>query len=668
MIGGDQVRRAIIQCDRLGYSGEIWPVNPKREQIESRDCYASLHDLPQTPDAAFVAIPNDATVDAVEHLSSIGTGGVVCYASGFAEVGKDGELLQRRLEKVSDGMPLIGPNCYGLLNFQQGVALWPDEQGGKRCERGVAIISQSGNISINFTMQRRGVPIVFLISTGNMAGLKTHDYIHVMLENPDVTAIGLYLEQIPDARVLSEAAICALARNIPIVVLQAGFSAVGSSVTMTHSHSMSGDKELSKAFFEKFGMIQVHSIPQFLETLKFVSVLPPVADRTIASISCSGGEAALVADLAETFGLEFSEFTPAQVNQLYQVLGDRVVISNPLDYHTYIWGNQNAQKECFQAVFRGSQATNIKVFDYPAPGLCDTTEWEFAVEAIIDAKNETDARVAVVATMHENFPAHVQQKLVENGIAPMLGMHECIQVISDCVKFASVRENLQSLQPLVSSDSGSSISNTLSEFEAKQLLRQCGVNIVRGRLASDFSEAASIAHGFSYPVVAKACSADIVHKTDSGGVILNILSDESLYDAIVSLSRISDQFLIEEMASEPSLECLVGIRNDKHFGRIMIIGQGGKLTELFSDAAVLFFPVQPEDIRKALVQLKFGKLFSGYRDQYLDLDMIVSTLVRIADFTADESNRINELEINPLFLYPDNQEALVIDAVIRRCK
>ncbi len=664
MIGGEQVRRAIIQCDRLGYSGEIWPVNPKRTQIESRDCYPSLQELPKIPDAAFVAIPNEATVDAVEHLSSIGTGGVVCYASGFAEVGKDGEHLQRRLEKVSDGMPLIGPNCYGLLNFQDGVALWPDEQGGKTCKRGVAIISQSGNISINLTMQRRGVPIAFLISTGNMAGLKTHDYINVMLENPDITAIGLYLEQIPDAAALSEAAIRALERNIPIVVLQSGFSAVGAGVTLTHSHSMSGDKALSRAFFEKFGMIQVHSIPQFLETLKFVSVLSPVVDRTIASISCSGGEAALVADLAESFGLEFPRLTSAQQSQLYGVLGDRVVISNPLDYHTYIWGNQDAQKKCFQAVFEGSQATNIKVFDYPEPGICDTTEWDFAVQAIIDAKKETDARVAVVATMHENFPAIVQQKLIDNGIAPMLGMHECVQVISDCIKFASVRENLRSLKPLMPTDSGNSV--TLSEFEAKQLLRERGINIVRGQLASDFSEAAYIARNFSYPVVAKACSADIVHKTDSGGVFVNIQSDESLNDAIVSLNQISNQFLIEEMASEPSLEVLVGIRKDKHFGRIMIIGQGGKLTELIDDAAVLFFPIQPEDIRQALTQLKIGRLFSGYRDEHLELDMVVSALIRIADFAADESNRINELEINPLFVYPKNKDALVIDAVIRR--
>ncbi|MDE0310069.1 MAG: acetate--CoA ligase family protein [Acidiferrobacterales bacterium] len=664
MIGGEQVRRAIIQCDRLGYSGEIWPVNPNREQIESRECFRSLCDLPQTPDAAFIAVPKDATVEAAEYLSSIGTGGVVCYASGFAEVGKDGELLQKRLEAVSETMPLIGPNCYGLLNFQDGVALWPDEQGGRKCEKGVAIISQSGNISINLTMQRRGVPIAFLISTGNMAGLKTHDYINIMLDNPDVTAIGLYLEKIPDAEALSEAAIGALEHNIPIVVLQAGFSEVGSSVTMTHSHSMSGDRVLSSAYYEKFGMIQVHSIPQFLETLKFLSVLEPVAERTISSISCSGGEAALVADIAESFGLEFPEFTSAQESRLNDVLGDRVVISNPLDYHTYIWGRQSAQKACFQAVFEGGQATNIKVFDYPAPGICDTTEWDFAVEAIIDAKRQTNARVAVVATLHENFSENVQQKLIENGIAPMLGMYECMQVISDCAGFASVRERLRSLRPLTRANHGHSV--LLNEHEAKQLLQNFGVRTVRGQLASDFSEAICVTRSLSYPVVAKVCSSQIVHKTEVDGVIVNIQSDESLNDAVVSLSRVSRQILIEEMASQPALELLVGIRNDEHFGRIMIIGQGGKLTELIGDMAILFFPVQPEDIRQALTQLKIGGLFSEFRDECLNLDKTVATLVRIADLVTDDANRISELEINPLFVYSRNQEAIVVDAVIRR--
>ena len=666
MIGGEQVRRAIIQCDRLGYSGEIWPVNPNRESIESRNCYASLQDLPQVPDAAFIAIPNAATVDAVEYLSSIGTGGVVCYASGFAEVGKEGEQLQRQLEKASGDMPLIGPNCYGMLNFLEGVALWPDEQGGSRCRRGVAIISQSGNISINLTMQRRGVPMAYLISTGNMAGLKTHDYIHAMLENPEVTAIGLYLEQIPDAAALSEAAIRALEHRIPIVVLQSGFSDVGSEVTMTHSHSMSGDRKLSSAFFEKFGLIQVHSIPQFLETLKFVSVLTPIADRTIASISCSGGEAALVADLAETYGLEFPELSSDQVDRLYEVLGDRVVISNPLDYHTYIWGNQNAQKKCFQAVFEGTQATSIKVFDYPAPGLCDTTEWELAVQAIIDAKNATNARVAVVATLHENLPANVQQKLIDNGIAPMLGMHECIQVISDCAKFASLCENANSLELLAPSENDCAVPVNLDEFQAKRALKEAGLKVVEGQVASNISEAISVVRTLRYPVAAKICSEDIVHKSDSGGVVLNIQSEEELRGAIISLSRMSDRFLIEEMAPQPALEMLVGIRKDRNFGRIMVIGQGGKLTEVFDDSAILFFPIRSSDIRKALSQLKLNKLFAGYRGICLNQDSVVSVLAGVAAFAADESNQIEELEINPLFVYSENRAALVIDSVIRK--
>ena len=668
MMGGEQVRRAIVQCDRLGYDGEIWPVNPHRDQIESRKCYPSLSELPGIPDAAFVAIPNQATVDAIEYLSSIGTGGAVCYASGFAEVGPEGKLLEDRLSDVSACMPLIGPNCYGLLNFQDGVALWPDEQGGTRCERGVAIISQSGNISINLTMQRRGVPMAFLISTGNMTGLKTHDYINAMLDNPNVTAIGLYLEQIPDAQALSEAAISAMKRNIPIVVLQSGYSKIGSEVTLTHSHSMSGDKKLSKAFFREFGLIQVDSIPQFLETLKFLSILKPTAERTIASISCSGGEAALTADLADEFDLEFPPLTANQTEKLDEVLGDRVVISNPLDYHTYIWGNQSAQKDCFQAIFEGSQAVNIKILDYPAPGICDTTEWERAVQAIIDAKKETEARVAVVATLHENFPTDVQQKLIENGIAPMFGLRECIQVISDSSDYAATRDRLDSIVALPKKTPKRSDSVTLSEFQAKQLMRKAGIDVIEGAKVNDLTEAIIIAHSIGFPVVAKASSAAIIHKSDEGGVVTDIESEESLRSVFEALSDIADEFLIEILAPEPVLELIVGIRDDPQFGQVMIIGQGGKLTELLDDTTILFSPFSHQQVRSALARLKLSELFHGYRGIQLDLHEVIDSLFAIAQFAAAQSNRIKELEINPLFVYPQEQgqKPLVIDAVVRQ--
>ena len=281
-------------------------------QFESRTCFPSIDNLPGVPDAAFIAIPNLQTIEAVEYLASISAGGAVCYASGFAEVKGDGPALEEQLRKAMGDMPLIGPNCYGVLNYQDGVALWPDEHGGRRCERGVAIISQSGNITVSLSMQRRGVPLVYLISTGNMAGLQTHDYIYAMLENPEITAIGLYLEGIPNVSALSEAALTAIKKNVPIVVLVGGGSEQGAAVTLSHSNSMSGSRELNAAFFQRFGIIQTHSIPQLLETLKFVSVLSTKRERTIASISCSGGEAALVADLAERNELNLPTFSKAQ--------------------------------------------------------------------------------------------------------------------------------------------------------------------------------------------------------------------------------------------------------------------------------------------------------------------------------------------------------------------
>ena len=667
MIGGEQARRAIVQCDRLGFSGEIWPVNPNRKQMESRVCFPSVEDLPQIPDAAFIAVPSESTVETVRYLEELGTGGVVCYASGFAEVGIEGRLLQHRLELSAKVVPLVGPNCYGMINYQDGAALWPDEQGAQRCQRGVAIISQSGNISLNFTMQQRGLPVAYLFSTGNMAGLKTHEYIHAMLDNPDITAIGLYLEQIPDAYSLSEVAIKALERNVPIVVLASGYSKVGADVTLTHSYSMSGDRELSKAFFDKFGIIQVHSIPQLLETLKFVSVLTPVADRSIASISCSGGEAALTADLAEQHDLEFTGFSSAQQSRLFDILGSRVVISNPLDYHTYIWGQQQAQIDCFQTVFEGEQALTLKVFDYPTQGLCDTTEWDYAVEAIIDAKNAADARVAVVSTLHENFSIDRQKSFIENGIAPMLGLQECMQAISDSIKFANACRNAGRLAPLsrLEPDDGNP-PFLFSEFRAKQMLGDAGVRIVPGAIATNVSEAIEIAASMSYPVVAKTNFIPVLHKSEVGGVKLNIDSDECMEEAIRSLSPLGESFLIEKMAPEPTLELLVGIRRDPQFGRVMVIGAGGKLAELFNDIAILFFPVKPVDVKNAFAKLRIGQLMSGFRDIQVDVDSVTSELVRIADYAADIVNNVEELEINPLFVYQEGDPTLVVDLVLRK--
>ena len=618
------------------------------------------------PDAAFVAIPRQETVEAVRQLASIGAGGAVCYASGFAEVGGEGKDYQQALDTAMGNMPLVGPNCYGVLNYQDGIALWPDEQGGLRCKRGVAIISQSGNITVSLSMQRRGVPTAFLISTGNMTGVKTHDYIHAMLDNSDITAIGLYLEGVVDAPALSVAAIEALKKRVPIVVLESGHSEIGAGVTRTHSYSLSADNQVSSAFYQRYGIIQVSSIPQLLETLKLVSLIPPQDNREIASISCSGGEAALMADLAAAKGLQFAKFSETQTRLLKGVLGEKVVVSNPLDYHTYIWGNQSKQTDCFRAVYEGSQNLTVNVIDFPTEGICDPLEWDYAIQAIADAKDASGAAVAAVATLHENFSVNYQNIMLEHNIPPMFGMEECVTAIAASVEFANKAHHAKSLVPLAEVTQSAGEEIFLPEYEGKQLLREAGFPVVEGVLVRNFATAKDVADELGYPVVAKASSSELIHKSEIGGVILDIDSHEKLSEAIESLSPRSDEMLIERQVPGPCVELLVAVRFDVTFGLVMVVGAGGKLANLIEDSAVLNFPIAESELADRLSELKVGKLLDGFRGLMADKRAALEFMMKFANYSVKESNKISEIEINPLHVYAPGSGVVAVDVVYRQ--
>ena len=206
VFGGKAAAEVVRQCHKLGYTGALWPVHPTRSDIEGLPCFADIASLPAAPDAAFIAVPAQATVDVVRQLAACGAGGAICYASGFAEIGGEGVALQQQLVRAAGDMALIGPNCYGLLNYLDGVALWPDQHGGQRLERGVAIITQSGNIGLNLTMQRRALPLAYLITVGNKAGDSMDAIIDALLNDPRVTAIGLHIEGLDDVAAFSRVA------------------------------------------------------------------------------------------------------------------------------------------------------------------------------------------------------------------------------------------------------------------------------------------------------------------------------------------------------------------------------------------------------------------------------------------------------------------------------
>ncbi|MFT5221446.1 MAG: acyl-CoA synthetase (NDP forming), partial [Gammaproteobacteria bacterium] len=291
-IGGLQAARVVEQCQLMGYQGDIWPVHPSKAEVHGVKAYASVEDLPGAPDAAFIGVNRQLTIDVVKSLRAKGCGGAICYASGFLEADETGGRLQAELIESAGDMPVLGPNCYGLINYADGALLWPDQQGGKRLaagQRGVAIIAQSSNIAINFTMQQRGLALSYILTAGNQALVGTSELALTLLDDPRVSTLGMYVEGFDSIEAMERLAQKSRELNKPVVIYKVGKSEQAQIGAMTHTASLAGSHRITSAFLKRNGFGQAESIPVFLETLKLLHLHGPLNGYRISSMSCSGG-------------------------------------------------------------------------------------------------------------------------------------------------------------------------------------------------------------------------------------------------------------------------------------------------------------------------------------------------------------------------------------------
>jgi acyl-CoA synthetase (NDP forming) len=272
VIGGRIAESVALELKKLGFDGDIWPVNPKRETMAGLACFASLAELPASPDATYIGLAREAAVDTVRQLHDMGAGGAIVHAAGFSEVGEDGGRLSDALVEAAGQMPVIGPNCWGVLNMTSGTALWPDYHGLEPVERGVAILAQSGNMAINFTMQARALPVAMVITVGNQTVTGVNDLLEHLIDDDRITAIGIHTEGLPDTGRFSELACRAHATGKPIVALKTGASEKGARATVSHTATLAGRDDLYDALFARTGVARVRSVPAFLETLKLLSM------------------------------------------------------------------------------------------------------------------------------------------------------------------------------------------------------------------------------------------------------------------------------------------------------------------------------------------------------------------------------------------------------------
>ena len=666
VFGGRHAAEAIRQCRANGFAGEIWPVHPRHETVEGLRCYRDVSDLPSAPDASFIAAPKEATVEIVAALAQRGAGGAVCYASGFAEVGGEGIALQRHLIESAGDMAIIGPNCYGVLNYLDGAALWPDQHGGERVERGVAILTQSGNIGLNLTMQRRALPLAYLIAVGNKAGAGLDDLVDALTDDPRVTAIGLHIEGLDDVAAFSRAAIKALERGIPLVALKSGSSTLGAQVTMSHTSSLAGPDGLYDALFERLGIARVHEPAALLETLKFLHVHGSLPGKRIISASCSGGEASLVADLAQPRGLEMPSLPEAARLQLHAVLGDKVSIANPLDYHTYIWGDLPAQTACFDGLLACGFDAHLLVLDFPREERCTAVDWNTTLDAFVAAHRQRGGVAVVASSMPEGLPEAAAKRLLAEGIAPMQGLADCLEAIRAAAEIGAAqarRDRVLPLRPVAAP--GKVPVRMLDEWASTQALAGQGLVVPAAEVVIAHVAVAA-AERIGYPVVVKAVSETLAHKTEAGGVKLNLRNADEVRAAVAAMRHLSDRFLVERMARDVVAELIVGVHRDPQFGLALTVGAGGILVELLKDAVTLLLPASREDIRAALAKLKTWPLLTGFRGRPEgDVDAVVDAVMAVARYADAHASTLQELDVNPLLVLPRGQGTLAVDALIR---
>ena len=327
VIGGGVWGRSVIeQCQKLGFEGKIFAVHATAETLAGVPTYRSVSDLPNAPDAAFIGVNRIATIEQVRTLSAKGAGGAVCFASGFLETkdeDADGAALQSALIEAAGVMPIIGPNCYGFVNYLDRFCLWPDQHGGRAVDTGVAIVTQSSNIMINLSMQQRGLPIAYALTAGNQAQTSLEALGRAVLDDPRVTALGLYIEGIGDLKDFENLARHASTLNKSIVALKVGWSEQAQQATISHTASLAGSATSADALLARLGVARVNSLAEMVEALKILHQVGPLAGKRLVSASCSGGEASLMADTAhrQQNGIVFPALNQTQRDGLRSVLG-----------------------------------------------------------------------------------------------------------------------------------------------------------------------------------------------------------------------------------------------------------------------------------------------------------------------------------------------------------
>jgi acyl-CoA synthetase (NDP forming) len=673
-VGGKAVEDCIIATRKSGFDGYIWVVHPKYEELAGIKCVPSLANLPEPPDATLIAVSRERTIDVVAELNAMGAGGAVSIVGEFAETGEDGAALQARLIEAAGDLALVGPNCLGVMNMFDQAAVW----GGNNVFEpvtgdGVALISQSGYVAYSITNVEKALPLGYTISMGNQAVLNVADFIDVLLDDPRVRAIGLYLEGIVDVAALSRAALRAIDKGIPIVALKAGGTQESSELTHSHSGTLAVTNELWSALFCRLGIVEVGSPKVLVETLKLLgSPKLPRGTRVVAATN-SGGYAAMIGEKGRAFGLEFPAPRDAAKRALRADVPDLVSLLNPLDWNLP-WASM-LRSETSDVGLGHLMADDVDLLIYfiDWPRQDDVAQvWWPTLEGLIQLNARIDQLVVVASVLPDGLPKNLRHQLTDAGLICLQGLDDTLAAIAAAGKYHSSRRAvLADRESRELSAPAPQIKSVIQvdEAEGKAALESCGLTIPRG-LTGSSEDVIANAETLGYPLAVKLLSADLAHKNHAGAVHLNVGSKLALEEAVDAIKTSvgaydptlqTDRFLIERMVASPLAEFIVGVSYKPGLGHALIIGRGGTDVEELRDFAMLLLPVSAVQIEDALRRLN---LVRKLRLEQQDIASLVQVVSQVAQFSDQYRERLVELDVNPIILDTFGK-CTAVDAMMR---
>ncbi len=659
------------------FDGGIYPVNPKREEIAGLKCYPTVNEIPEGVDCAVLAIPRPFVLQTVRDLAERGCGAVVIYSAGFSEAGEEGLKEQLELGEISQkyGMVIEGPNCLGCTNYINRIPLTFVEtnmQTPPKGARAVGIASQSGALAavLATTLHPRGCYVSTSVSTGNEAATGVEDYVNWLVDDEDTHVISMYVESLRRPKAFIEAARRARAAGKPIVMLHPGKSSKAQESAATHTGAMAGDYALMKTKLAREGVIFADTLEELADITEIALRCTSLPGANMAVLGESGALRGLAFDIAEDIGLDLIDLNDDNSPKLRAVLPDFVPVSNPTDITAIGLSEPEIYTKLLTALLEDERIGSVVASIIQSDPITSKIKFPAIMKVLEDSSFD---KPLVFAGVDEGatVPAEYIEGLRKVGIPWFPSTERAYRAISRLADLAK-RDLSDNSQEPIAVPGLDAVSGVVPEYKAKALLGPLGIDFPPSKFAPTADAAAAAAEEIGFPVVMKAQAATLGHKSDAGGVILNLkssvevveafdrmYSNVAAYDASIEL----DGVLIEKMG-KMGMEMIVGAKSDPEWGPVVLAGFGGVTAEILKDVILVTPDLSQEQVEAKLLTLKQAALLTGYRGSpELDVPALASLIVEMGRIMAGNP-AIREIDLNPVIIHPKGEGVAALDALM----